>query len=158
MGDFEKVIDVCVKAPKITEEVLKTALRDLMSGKKQKRGKITFGELAKRSTGKLESIEITDNNIKSFLSVARKYDVDFALKRDRSTDPPTYHCFFASRDTENFKRAFTEYAAVVKQKHSAVYTLPRKQIRENAKRINREQNVKSKEKLREKTKSQNQSR
>lgn len=157
MGDFEKVIDVCVKAPKITEEVLKTALRDLMSGKKQKRGKITFGELAKRSTGKLESIEITDNNIKSFLSVARKYDVDFALKRDRSTDPPTYHVFFATNNTENFKRAFTEYAAVVKQ-NSAVYTLPRKQIRENAKRLSREQNVKSKEKLREKTKSQNQSR
>ena len=37
----------------------------------------------------LDSIEVSDRNIGDFLNTARKYDVDFALKRDKSTSPPT---------------------------------------------------------------------
>lgn len=155
MGDFEKVIDVCVQAPKITEEVLKSALRELLSGKKEKKGNITFGELAQKAGGKFDAIEITENNIGSFLTVARKYDIDFALKRDSSTEPPTYHCFFATRDTDNFKRAFTEYAANVQTKAAAEYTVPRSQIAENARRITKEQSEKDKEKVRSRQKTQN---
>ena len=66
MGDFEKVIDVCVQAPKITEEILKSALRDLMSGKKENKGNITFNELAQKAGGKIDAIEITESNIKNF--------------------------------------------------------------------------------------------
>ena len=32
-----------------------------------------------------KSIEVTDSNIKSFERVARKYNVDFAVKRDKTT-------------------------------------------------------------------------
>lgn len=155
MGDFEKVIDVCVQAPKITEEILKSALRDLMSGKKENKGNITFNELALKAGGKIDAIEITESNIKSFLSVAQKYDIDFSLKRDSSTEPPTYHCFFATKDTDNFKRAFTEYAANVQSKAETRYTVPRSQIAENARRIAKEQNEKDKEKVRSRQKEQN---
>ena len=41
----------------------------------------------------VSNIEITDGNIKSFEKVARKYGIDFALKKDVSTQPPRYLAF-----------------------------------------------------------------
>ena len=57
---------------------------------------MTFKQLENKCKSKLESIEVTENNIGDFLSTARKYDLDFALKRDKSTTPPTYHVFFSA--------------------------------------------------------------
>ena len=42
----------------------------------------------------VSSIEVTDGNIKSFEWVARKYNVDFAVKKDKTTNPPKYVVFF----------------------------------------------------------------
>ena len=52
-------------------------------------GKQTVRELMKQDTA-LTNIEITDQNIKSFERVARKYNIDFALKKDKSADPPFF--------------------------------------------------------------------
>ena len=58
----------------------------------------------------LENIEVSENNIRDFLNVAKKYDIDFSLKRDNTKEPPVYHVFFSASRTDDFKRAFTEYA------------------------------------------------
>ena len=42
------------------------------------------------------NIEITNDNIKAFESTAKKYGIDFALKKDSSEQPPRYLVF--SRD------------------------------------------------------------
>lgn len=105
------VIDVTIQTAKMTKEVLKEALTDLVSGNNVKKsGRTTVGKLQSEAGGKLDSIEITDNNIRDFLDVAKKYDIDYALKRDSSTEPPTYHVFFKTADQENFQRAFNEYS------------------------------------------------
>ncbi|WP_295213097.1 PcfB family protein [Ruminococcus sp.] len=104
-----KTIDVTIQTSKMTDEVLKQAMNDFLSGAAEKKGRLTYKQLENKSSGKLESIEITDNNIRDFLNVAKKYDVDFALKRDKSTEPPTYHVFFQSQKADNFNRAFNEY-------------------------------------------------
>ena len=44
-------------------------------------------------------------------TLLEKYDIDYALKRDKSTEPPTYHVFFSAANTESFKRAFSENGA-----------------------------------------------
>lgn len=59
----------------------------------------------------MSNIEITDSNIKSFERVARKYGVDFALKKDRTTHPPKYLVFFKARDADAMTAAFTEFSA-----------------------------------------------
>lgn len=41
----------------------------------------------------MSNIEVTDKNIKSFEKVARKYGVDFAIKKDKSVTPPKYLVF-----------------------------------------------------------------
>lgn len=44
---------------------------------------MTYKQLQAKSPSKLDSIEVSDRNIGDFLKIARKYDVDFALKRDK---------------------------------------------------------------------------
>ena len=106
-SDYEngakKTIDISIKAEKMTANVLKSALREFMSGKAEKKGRMTYKQLQAKSPSKLDSIEVSDRNIGDFLKTARKYDVDFALKRDKNTTPPTYHVFFSAAKTEDFK-------------------------------------------------------
>lgn len=104
----KKTIDITVQTAKMTAETLQEALAEFVSGEAKKVGNVSLGQLEKKG-GKLESIEITDTNIRDFKSIAAKYDIDYALKRDRSTDPTTYHVYFQTANAENFKRAFSEY-------------------------------------------------
>ena len=49
--------------------------------------------------------------------MARKYGIDFALKKNASTKPPRYLVFFKSRDAGALTAAFREYSGrVVKDK------------------------------------------
>ena len=69
--------------------------------KKQKgkapQGKQTLKQLMKQNTG-ISNIEITEGNIKAFESTAKKYGIDFALKKDTTESPPRYLVFFKGRD------------------------------------------------------------
>lgn len=73
-------------------------------------GKQTVKQLIGQNHG-VSNIEITDSNIKSFERVARKYGVDFAVKKDRSVSPPKYLVFFKGRDADALTAAFREYTA-----------------------------------------------
>lgn len=131
----EKAISFLWQGAKVTKEVLAELCQAFLE-KPPKHGVKSYASIAK--SGKLESIEITENNIGSFLDTARKYDVDYALKRDSSTSPPTYHVFFTTGQSENFRRAFAEYVVSVKSKvseKSASQIINREQIKENAKII-----------------------
>ncbi len=143
-GDFEqlakKVIDISIKKDKLSSDILKSAMQDILSGKAEKKGRMSVRQLSQKSGGKLESIEISDNNIRDFLSTAKKYDVDFALRRDSLTNPPTYHVFFSTSRTENFKKAFAEYASKRESQLSQPQRgqLSRQQLRNMAQQIARQ--------------------
>ena len=62
-----------------------------------------------RAWGGASSIEITDGNIKSFERVAKKYNVDFAIKKDKTTAPPKYVVLFKGRDADAIAQAFKEF-------------------------------------------------
>ena len=72
------------------------------------RGKQTLKAL-KATEPNLTSIEITDQNIKDFDRVARKYGVDYAVKKDKTLSPPKYMVFFKARDADALTAAFEEY-------------------------------------------------
>lgn len=94
-SDFEsgtrKIIDISLKSEKLTADILKTALQEFMSGKAEKKGRMTYEQLQKKSVSKLDNVEISEQNIGDFLKTARKYDIDYALKKDNGTKPATYH-------------------------------------------------------------------
>lgn len=141
-NDFQHVLDLCIQAEKMTRATLLSALKDFMAHKSTKKGKTTYSHLVQEAHGKLESIEVTESNIKDFQKVAAKYDINFALKRDKSTQPPTYHVFFASASAKNFNKAFTEYLAEVsanneKSPHQHQFNIEK--FQENAQTISKSQ-------------------
>ena len=151
-SDFEsgtkKTIDISLKAERVTADILKAALQEFLSGKAEKKGRMTYKQLQAKSPSKLDSIEVSDRNIGDFLKTARKYDVDFALKRDKSTSPPTYHVFFSAAKTEDFKRAFSEYIGKGQGKQRGHFT--REKMQKAAERLaSRPRKHKQREKSRE---------
>lgn len=153
MDTAKKTIAFSVQAVSVTSDLLKEIFRDYISGKMKSKGKTSYGQLSKQ--GKLDSIEVTDNNIKDFLKTARKYDIDYALKRDKSTSPPTYHIFFTASNSDTFKKAFQEYAVGINKKlskeKSVTQVVNREQIKTNAKTISQKQSKIDKEKNRSKS-------
>lgn len=111
---------------------------------------MSYKQLQDKSPSKLDSIEVSDSNIGDFLKTARKYDVDFALKRDKSTEPPTYHVFFSAAKTEDFKKAFTEYVGKGQGKSQKRGEFTREQLHKEAARVaNKPRKQKQREKTRE---------
>ena len=116
----QKTVTFCIRTTKITADLLKKVLVAYLRHQKQKsvekkaqknqpkQGKITVKELAKQNAG-MTNIEITPKNIKSFERVAKKYSIDFSLKKDVTADPPRYYVFFKARDADVMTAAFKEY-------------------------------------------------
>ena len=128
-----KSVAISIKATKLTANVLKAALLKALEEmeKKQKNPKIYKGKqsvkhLVRQGVG-VSNIEITDGNIKSFEKVARKYGIDFALKKDVSTQPPRYLVFFKSKDADALT-AFREYSGKVVKSQSKEKPSIRKQL------------------------------
>lgn len=149
-NDFEKsvrkTLDLSVKAKDFTSDTLKSVMQDFLNGAAKRKGKMTVKQLSENA-GKLESVNIGD--ISEFLSVAKKYDIDFAVKKESNSD--TYHVFFQASKTDDFKKAFSEYA--VKKQDELVKPrgeLTRAQMKEQAQEIANQ--PKKKEKVREKSK------
>ena len=84
--------------------------------KSQPQGKQTMKQLMAKGS-QLTNIRITDDNIKSFDRVARKYGIDYSLKRDNSVSPPKYMVFFRAKDVDVMTAAFREYAGVSVKKN-----------------------------------------
>ena len=57
----------------------------------------------------LTNIPIDMSNIGDFERVAKKYDIDYSLKKDNSQDPPCYIVFFKARDAGVMEQALKEY-------------------------------------------------
>ena len=106
-----KTIALAIKTAKLDGKVLQAALRKLLQLYRKARntphhGKQTLKQLMRHGTG-VSNIEITDANIKAIESTAKKYGIDFALKKadDR------YLVFFKGRDADVLTAAFQEFSA-----------------------------------------------
>ena len=55
-------------------------------------------------------MEIGDSGIRDFKKIANKYGVDFAIVKDKETDPPKYTVFFKARDADAITQILKEYA------------------------------------------------
>ena len=111
----EKTISLCIKGGKITAQILKAALIKLlaeMDKKKQQR---------KGEKGQCKKL-VTDNNIKSFDRVARKYGIDYSLKKVEQEGKSEYLVFFKAKDVDVMTVAFKEYTSetLKKQKRESV--------------------------------------
>ena len=109
-----KSVALIIDGAKMSEQVLEKAMKKILEARKNHstkihRGKQSLKQLAGQNAG-LSNIEITDKNIRAFTQTAKKYHVDFALKRDTSAEQPRYLVFFKSRDADAITAAFQEFA------------------------------------------------
>jgi len=116
----EKSVALAVKGAKMTGRLLAKAMQAFLKKAREptkpKHGKQSVKSLTKQGAS-LSNIEITGDNIGSFRRVARKYNVDFALKRDDAETPPKWMVFFKAKDADALTAAFKEYStAVLKEK------------------------------------------
>ena len=105
------VINVGKRGGRMTADLLKWAIRRYLEKARNPQahhGKQSVKQLVRQGAG-VKNIEITDKNIRSFERIARKYGVDFAMKKDLSEGK--YYVFFKARDEDVLNAAFTEYAA-----------------------------------------------
>lgn len=111
-----KTVALIVDGAKLTEQTFEKAvkkfLEEVQKSKQPKiyRGKQTLKQLAGQNAG-LANIEISDRNIRAFTQVAKKYHVDFALKKDTAAEQPRYLVFFKSRDADAITAVFQEFAS-----------------------------------------------
>ena len=142
-----KMVTLSVNTTKLTARTLKQALEKFLAHQKNKsaqnkekrdvipHGKQTVKQLAAQNQG-LTNIEITDKNIKDFDRVARKYGVDYAVKKDKAVNPPKYLVFFKARDADALTAAFKEYTAkTVKKKNKEPIAQKLKSIAETIKSL-----------------------
>jgi len=116
----DKTVALSIKAIKITSKLLAQAMQAFikkMGEPHLKHGKQSIKSLTKHGAS-LSNIDITGDNIGSFSSTARKYNIDFALKRDDSESPPKWMVFFKARDADALTAAFKEFSTIqLKQKN-----------------------------------------
>ena len=119
----QKTIALVFKSSRLTADVLKKAMKMYLqhwkAGKQTTHGKMSVKKLVGQGMG-ASSIEVTDNNIKSFERVARKYNVDFAVKKDKTVEPPKYMVFFKGKDADVITQAFKEFVKVNEKKRGRV--------------------------------------
>ena len=151
-----KVIALVIKGGRISAEVLEKALKKFveeiekaqkqMQQPKTYRGKQSIKHLVEQNAA-ISNIEVTDGNIKSFEHTARKYGIDYALKKDTSEQPPRYLVFFKGRDVDVMTQAFKEFSArTIKQKEKPSLRQKLSRQKEQSKSQHREQaKVKSKD-------------
>jgi len=128
-----RTVTLIVSGSKFTGRMLKDAISKYMAHQKDKKlqksrdspvkpcGKQTLKQLVGQNQG-VANIEINDPDIRDFERIARKYGVDYAVKKDRSASPPKYLIFFKARDADALTAAFSEYSAkkVKKQERPSV--------------------------------------
>ena len=111
----EKIVALSIRGAKLTAVMLQKAMKKLLEEMKRQqgkppKGKQTLKQLMKQNAG-VSNIEITKDNIKAFESTAKKYGIDFALKKDATETPPRYLVFFKGRDADALTAAFKEFSA-----------------------------------------------
>ena len=124
-----KSITLIINCTKFTGRVLKSAIskylahrsakhrekkmdrkarrRERQTGNVVHRGKQTVKQLVAQNQG-VSTMDVADKDMRDFQRVARKYGVDYAVKRSKG-EPDKYLVFFKARDNDALIAAFNEF-------------------------------------------------
>lgn len=122
-----RTVNLAISTTKLTARSLITAFqkfqryRNEVKAKKGAKkaeiphGKQTVKQLVGQNQG-VSNIEMADTDIRGFEKYAKKYGVDYAIKKDCSVNPPQYLVFFKARDSDALTAAFRDYTTATLQK------------------------------------------
>ena len=124
----QKSFNIMISTTKLSARTVlravKAAFRLYQS--KASQGKQSVRTLLRQNRG-VSSVEISKTGIRGLERYAKKYGIDYAIRKDTSEVPPRYLVFFKAPDSETFNSAFKEYSASLLNKDKRPSVLARLQ-------------------------------
>ena len=122
---FNLMISTTKLSARTVLRAVKAAFRLYQS--KASQGKQSVRTLLRQNRG-VSSVEISKTGIRGLERYAKKYGIDYAIRKDSSEVPPRYLVFFKSRDADALTAAFQEYSGKVVKKQEKEKPSIRKQL------------------------------
>ena len=115
-----RTVNLAISTTKLTTRYIIAGLRTFNQYRKNKKlqkardpaihGKQTVKQLLGQNQG-ATNVEIDKTGIKDFERLAKKYGVDFAVRKDKSVDPPRYIVFVRANDADALDAICKEHQA-----------------------------------------------
>mgnify|MGYP000776792030 CR=1 FL=1 len=120
----QRTLTLVINGTKFSGRVLKSAVSKFVAFcRNQKAKKVNVHPKGKQSVKQLtrqgqgvNTMEIADENLRQFERIARKYGVDYAVRRDKDAEPPRFLLFFKGRDADAISAAFKEFLSTKERK------------------------------------------
>lgn len=115
----QKTVNLAVTTTKLTGRVAVKAIAWYLRHRKEKKlekvneiphGKQSVKKLIGQNAG-VSTIDVSKTGLRDFERIAKKYNVDFAVTKDKTVDPPKYVIFFKARDADALNQVVKEYSA-----------------------------------------------
>ena len=106
-----RTLTLVVSGTKFTGRLLKAAISKYMAHCKEKKLQKKRSRDAPVTPHGKQTVKQLIGQNQGISNIARKYGVDYAVKKDRSSSPPKYLIFFKGRDADALTAAFTEYTS-----------------------------------------------
>ena len=118
----QRTVALMIRTSRLTESVLKKAmimyLREA-NKRPETHGRISVRKLLGKDQG-ANTMEINNANIRTFNRVAARYNIDYAIQKDKTQDPPKYIVFFKGRDADVISRAFKDFCDLNEKRKNRV--------------------------------------
>ena len=126
-----RTINLAISTTKLTGRTIVAGIRKYLQHREKVKaqkardpavhGKQTVKQLLSQNQG-ATNVEIDKSGIKDFERLAKKYGVDYAVRKDKSVDPPRYWVFVRSKDSEALDAICKEHDArsLTKEKKPSV--------------------------------------
>ena len=113
-----RTINLAISTTKLTGRSIVAGIRKYLQHREKVKahkdtrphGKQTVKELLGQNQGATNT-EIDKSEIKDFERLAKKYGVDFAVRKDKSVDPPRYLVFVKAKDADVLDAITKEHMA-----------------------------------------------
>ena len=120
----QRTLTLVINGTKFSGRVLKSAVSKFVAfcrNQKAKkvnvhpRGKQSVKQLTRQGQG-VNTMEIDDENLRQFERIARKYGVDYAVRKDVTAETPRFLVFFKGRDADAIMAALKEFSSAKERK------------------------------------------
>ena len=115
-----RTINLAISTTKLTGRTIVAGIRKYLQHREKAKarkgkdtgvhGKQTVKQLLSQNQG-ATNVEIDKSGIRDFERLAKKYGVDFAVRKDKSVEPPRYLVFVRSKDADALDAICKEHQA-----------------------------------------------
>lgn len=120
----QRTLTLVINGTKFSGRVLKNAVSKFVAFcRNQKAKKVNVHPKGKQSVKQLtrqgqgvNTMEIDDENLRQFERIARKYGVDYAVRKDVTAEMPRFLVFFKGRDADAIMAALKEFSSAKERK------------------------------------------